>query len=208
MGRALYRGESRRWRPAGRPLAQRQQIALLQAELPELLGLRRGAPQIAARIGLATGDVVVGSIGSRASKNFTILGDTVNIAARLEGANKAYGTLILVDEETARLTQNHIETREIDLLAAVGKTEAVRIFEPLGEIGSVDAPLLSLRDAFQNALAAYRACDWDRAEPGFNECLRIAPEDGPSRTLLDRIAAFRQASPGADWDGVWRSTAK
>jgi class 3 adenylate cyclase len=189
-------------------LAQRQQIAQLQEELPELLGLRRGAPQIAARIGLATGDVVIGSIGSRASKNFTILGDTVNIASRLEGANKAYGTLILTDEETARLVQNHIETREIDLLAAVGKTEVVRIFELLGETGTVDTPLLALRDAFQPALAAYRACDWDRAEGGFGECLRIRPEDGPSRTFLDRIATFRRVSPGEDWDGVYRSTVK
>jgi adenylate cyclase len=189
-------------------LAQRRQIALLQEELPELMGLRRGAPRIAVRIGLATGDVVVGSIGSHSSKNFTILGDTVNVASRLEGANKAYGTTILADEETVRLVRHRIEVREIDLLAAVGKSEAVRVFDLLGESGAVDPALLTLRDCFEAALAAYRACDWDRAERGFAECLRIVPGDGPSAVFLERVASFRRFSPAEDWDGVWQSVAK
>ncbi len=189
-------------------LAQRQQLVLLQQDLPELLGLRRGAPIMAARIGLATGDVVVGSIGSRTSKNFTILGDTVNIASRLEGANKAYGTLILADEATALRVRHEIEVREIDLLAAIGKTEAVRIFELIGEIDSVSADQRALRDGFESGLAAYRAGDWDRAEALFAECLRIMPGDGPARTFLDRVATFRRSPPPDDWDGVWQSVTK
>ncbi|MBW8753377.1 MAG: HAMP domain-containing protein [Sphingomonadales bacterium] len=189
-------------------LAQRRQVARLQQDLPELLGLRRGAPNIAVRIGLATGDVVAGSIGSRSSKNFTIMGDAVNVASRLEGANKAYGTLILADEETTRLVRHAIEVREIDLLAAVGKTEAVRVFELLGEVGEVDPATLELRGAFAEGLAAYRASDWDRAEAGFAEALRIVPGDGPAQAFIERVATFRRFSPPEDWDGVWQSVAK
>ncbi|ODU70095.1 MAG: hypothetical protein ABT11_09300 [Novosphingobium sp. SCN 66-18] len=189
-------------------LEQREQIARLQRELPELLGLRRGAPSVSARIGLATGDVVVGSIGSAASRNFTIMGDTVNIASRLESANKTYGTLILADEATMLKVRHRIEAREIDLLAAPGKSEAVRIYELLGEIGEVEPHLLAARDAHAHALALYRAREWDKAEAAFAEALRIAPEDGPARVFLTRIAAFRSAPPPADWAGIWLSPEK
>ena len=189
-------------------LAQRAQIDQLELELPELMGLRRGAPKIAVRIGLASGDVVVGSIGSTASRNFTIMGDTVNIAARLEGANKAYGTTILADEATVRQVAQRIETREIDLLAAVGKSEAVRVYELLGEIGVVAEPLLELRERFEAGLADYRARDWGGAERAFADCLEIVPGDGPARVFAERVRAFRAAPPAADWDGVWQSVAK
>ncbi len=189
-------------------LAQQKQTDVLRTELPELLGLRRGAPQINVRIGLSTGDVVVGSIGSQTSKSFTIMGDTVNIASRLEGANKSYGTQTLVDEATAAALAGAIETREIDLLAAVGKTEPVRIFELLGERGSTNLLRLELRDAFAAALASYRACDWDRAEAGFHEALRIWPDDPPSLILAARTAALREQPPGKDWSGVWQAVAK
>ena len=189
-------------------LEQRAQIDRLELELPELMGLRRGAPRIAVRIGLASGDVVVGSIGSTASRNFTIMGDTVNIASRLEGANKAYGTMILADEATVRQVSHRIETREIDLLAAVGKIEAVRIYELLGEVGEVGDALLDLRETFENGLADYRAGDWDRAEGAFARCLQIAPGDGPAQVFADRVRAFRLAPPAADWGGVWQSVGK
>ena len=161
-----------------------------------------------ARIGLATGDVVVGSIGSVSSKNFTIMGDTVNVASRLEGANKLYGTRILADEPTVLKARNSIEAREIDLLSAVGKTETVRVFELLGETGQVGAEQLELRDAFQDGLAAYRNGDWDGAEAAFVECLRIVPDDGPAAVFRERVATFRRAAPPDDWGGVWQSVTK
>ncbi len=189
-------------------LGQRDQIALLEKELPELLGLRRGAPRMVARIGLATGDVVLGSIGSVTSKNFTIMGDAVNVASRLESANKLYGTLVLADEPTVSKVRNNIEVREIDLLAAAGKSESVRVFELLGEAGQVDAALLELRDAFQAGLAAYRNGNWRNAEATFAECLRIAPDDGPAATFLERAQAFSRVAPPDDWGGVWQSATK
>lgn len=189
-------------------LAQRAQIDRLELELPELLGLRRGAPHIAVRIGLASGDVVVGSIGSTASRNFTIMGDTVNIASRLEGANKAYGTMILADEATVRQVSHRIETRELDLLAAVGKSEAVRVYELLGEAGEVDDARLNLRDTFENGLADYRAGRWDNAANAFAHCLEIVPDDGPASVFADRVRAFRTSAPDEDWGGVWHSNSK
>jgi class 3 adenylate cyclase len=189
-------------------LAQRQQIDALQLELPELLGLRKWTQLVNVRIGLATGDVVVGSIGSETSKSFTLMGDSVNIAARLEGANKAYGTHIIIDEMTLRRVHPAIEARELDLLAAMGKTEAVRIFELLGERGEVSAAKLEQRDAFEHALVAYRAGAWDTAARDFQKALAIDPDDAPSRIFLARIEGFRHTPPASDWGGIWQSLSK
>ncbi len=184
-------------------LDQLASLGAFRAELPELTGLRRGHPDIDIRIGIATGDVVVGSIGSEQTRNYTVIGDTVNLASRLEGANKTYGTHALVSEATSRFAAAAIETREIDLVLVVGKTEPQRIFELLGRTGEVASDRLALRDAFAPALEAYRRRDWEAARTGFANCLAIMPDDGPSRVFLDRIAQFDTAAPGPDWDGVW-----
>jgi len=189
-------------------LAQGAQLEALRVMLPELLGLRKGAPKIDVRIGLATGDVVVGSIGSKLSKSFTVMGDTVNIASRLEGANKFYGTSILVDATTQARVRNVIETREIDLLAVTGKDEPVHIFELLAVKGELDADRIAMRDAFEAGLARYRAQDWDRAESLFGEAQRIAPDDRPSGTFLDRVRLLRSSPPGDGWNAVWQSPGK
>jgi class 3 adenylate cyclase len=192
-------------------LAAIEMIATLpafQAELPDLMGLRRGVPRVNVRIGIATGEVVVGNIGSEQTRNYTVIGDTVNIASRLESASKQYGTRILIGEATQVMAADAVETREIDSVVVVGKSEPERVFELLGRKGEVSAELLELRDAFGVALVAYRAQEWEKAASGFRACLAITPDDTPSKTFLGRIAHFREEPPAADWPGVWELKTK
>jgi len=189
-------------------LDQQQAIADLKQDLPNIVGLRRNAPNLVVRMGIATGEVVVGTIGSPTSKSFTVIGDTVNLASRLEGVNKIYGTRIIVSEDTLRLAQHAVEARELDLITVAGKTEPCRIFELLGRFGKLAPDDAQLRETFEAALAAYRAQRWDEAEGGFRHCLDAKPGDGPSAVFLERIAALRLDPPPGDWDGVWRFTHK
>jgi adenylate cyclase len=192
-----------RRRPVWPPCAHRDAVIALRPELPQLLGLRRNVPDLTVRMGLATGEVVVGTVGAPTAKSFAVIGDTTNLASRLEGVNKIYGTTIIVAEETFRLAQNVIEARELDSVVVVGKSEAVRIFELMGLVGAVESGTLELRDVYGTGLEAYRRQDWDAAEHRFSDCLRLCPDDGPSRVLRARIEAFRAGAPGPDWNGVW-----
>ncbi|MCW5729248.1 MAG: HAMP domain-containing protein [Alphaproteobacteria bacterium] len=189
-------------------LAQQRAIEAFRAELPQILGLRRNVPDFVVRMGLASGEVVMGTIGSNITRSYTVIGDIVNSASRLEGANKAYGTSIVIDETTCRLAAQAIEVRELDLLAVAGKSEPIRVYELLGEAGSLAPDMMALTEAFAAGLAAYRRQDWDLAAARFDECLAIRPDDGPARAFRERTDLLRATPPGPDWDGVWRLSAK
>jgi adenylate cyclase len=189
-------------------LEQIERLRQFQAALPELLGSRKSAPEVSIRIGLATGDAVVGSIGSERARGFTVMGDTVNLGSRLEGTGKVYGTAILISDETRRMAGDAIEAREIDAIRVLGKSEPVRIFELLGAAGALDATTAKLRAGFEAGLTAYRAADWSAAAAHFEACLALGPHDGPSKVFLERVAMLRRNPPPPEWDGTWTMTVK
>jgi class 3 adenylate cyclase len=180
-----------------------QFVPQLRAELPELLGVRTLPNTFDIRIGIATGEVLVGSIGSEVMMSYTVMGDAVNFASRLEGANKEYGGRILVSEATIAGASAAVEAREIDLLVTLGQTRAQAVFEIMAAKGELTAAQIELRARFAEGLAAYRAQHWEEARRAFEAALQAVPDDGPSMTFITRIDKLVAAPPGKGWDGAW-----
>ncbi|MBB4367414.1 adenylate cyclase [Bradyrhizobium sp. cir1] len=180
------------------------QVPALQKQLPDLLGIRAMPAPCDLRIGIATGEVLTGSIGSELMMSFTVMGDAVNLASRLEAANKVYGTRILIAQATADAIGPQLELREVDRLAVAGQTAPQAIFEVMGRAGALTEAQASLGQHYAAGLAAYRTCRFAEARAAFNAALQAVPGDGPSRTLLGRIAQFEANPPEAGWDGAWR----
>jgi len=181
-----------------------ERIPGLRKELPELLGVRAIPTECDVRIGIATGEALVGSIGSDFMMSFTVIGDTVNLASRLESANKIYGTRCLISEATIAAADGAVEAREIDRVVVVGQTQPQAVFEIMGRAGELSAQQFLLRSHYSEGLTAYRARRWDEANNAFNKALDAVPSDGPSLALLSRVKSLRNNPPAADWDGSWR----
>ena len=189
-------------------LEQMAQLEAFRADLPNLIGVRYGLPEVDIRIGIASGEVTVGNIGSDTARGYTVIGDTVNLASRLEQANKFYGTHILVNPETHRLACETLAFREIDSLRVAGKQEPIQVYELLGQRAALTPAQQAGLAAFASGLAHYRAQQWDAAEAAFNECLAHLPQDRPSQVFIERIKLFRQTPLSPDWDGVWVAVSK
>jgi class 3 adenylate cyclase len=179
-------------------------VAALRTELPELLGVRAAGSACDIRVGIATGEVLVGSIGSEFMMSYTVMGDSVNLASRLEGANKAYGSRCLISEATMMAAGDAIETREIDRIVVVGQIHSEAVFEVMGGKGHLAPEQLILRARYAEGLAAYRTRSWDEAHRAFDAALEAVPSDEPSKSMIKRVNDFVTKAPPHDWDGAWR----
>ena len=167
-----------------------------------------GTPQLYMRIGLNTGPMVVGNMGSAKRFDYTMMGNAVNLAARLEGANKNYGTYDMISEMTYEPAKNVIEVRELDLLRVMGITTPVRVYELICKKGELNENQKKGFAYFAKGLQLYRAQEWDEAVKYFNAVYKFIPEDPPAGKFIERCAAFKANSPGAEWDGVFEATSK
>jgi adenylate cyclase len=171
-----------------------------QRRLAELRAVE-GRMKLEARIGLNSGAVLVGNIGSRERLNYSAVGDPVNVASRLEALNKLYGTEIMLGEETAALVRDRAILRELDRVAVFGRIGGVRIFElvALAEEGGTRPAWI---EPYEKGLAAYRSRLFDEADALFGRVLALKPGEKASALMRTRIATFRQSPPPPDWDGL------
>ncbi len=183
-----------------------KQQAALQDLNRQFTGLN--LPPLSMRIGLNTGDAIVGNLGSAKRFDYTVIGDTVNLASRLEGVNKFYGSHIMASEATVTECTGTVEFRELDLVAVKGKEQAIRVFEVLGLMGELEPEVGRRRQDFAQALELYRHRRFPEAGTAFEAILTEYPEDGPARTYRDRCRRFQEAPPPADWDTVFRPEGK
>jgi len=165
----------------------------------------RGYPEVGIRIGLNTGMAVVGNMGAKKRFNYTVMGDTVNLASRLEGLNKAYGSTIMVSESTYLQNKDKFRFRELDLVKVKGKTQGVRVFQLLHF--EPDENYEKGVALFSEALEIYRAGDFAKALPEFQAVYEFIPGDSVTDTFVKRCELLSQEPP-EDWDGIWTMKTK
>ena len=177
----------------------------MRNRLVELRGKWRaeGVPELEVRMGLNTGPMVVGNMGSAQRLDYTIMGDTVNLTARLEGANKAYGSELMISEFTYSACSDAIDVRELDRLRVVGKTEPVTIYELLDRKNQTPATFADLVVQFEKGLDLYKSGKFGLAKREFEACLDIVATDGPAQTYVHRCQNYVDNPPGSGWDGVF-----
>jgi adenylate cyclase len=190
-------------------LACRAALAML-AELDRLNEHweQTGRPRMHMRIGINSGRMKVGNMGSASRFDYTVLGDAVNLGARLEALNKQYGTTLIVSEATLRAAGEGFHARFLDLVAVKGKTEPVVVYEVMTGDGEYGERTTEALRAYEEGIRLYQERDWLLAAARFQEALRLAPEDGASALYLERSESLIREPPPADWNGVFVMTHK
>lgn len=178
-------------------LAVQKAIAKLREELRG-----EGLPDVYTRVGLNTGTMMVGNIGSAQLLDYTAIGDEMNLAARLEGANKNYGTLIMMGPGTYEAVKDQVEARELDHVRVAGKSNAATVYELLSLKGELHHDKMKVVDLYGQALLAYRARRFADAKVRLGQALQVDESDGPSRRLLSLCTEYELHPPPENWDGV------
>ena len=163
-----------------------------------------GRANLNVRIGVNTGEMIVGNIGGHVKYEYTVIGDSVNLGARLEGANKQYRTNIMISENTYRKVQSQVFVRELDMLVVAGKTEPIRVYVLLGMLdGHVPSNILQFTEYYSAGLKLYRKREWKEAIDKFEKALGLRPEDYPSHIYIERSHIYQASPPPDDWNGIF-----
>ena len=177
----------------------------MQAKLVELRKMWReqGKPELNVRMGLNTGAMVVGNMGSKTRMDYTMMGDSVNLAARLEGAGKLYGIYTLISQFTYEVVGEFVEVRELDRIRVMGKEEPVVVYELLSRAGELDDDTKKLVTGYNRGLELYKGAKFKQAGAEFTALMKDFPDDGPAKTYVARCEEFAAEPPPSDWDGVY-----
>jgi adenylate cyclase len=163
-----------------------------------------GKPPLNIRIGLNTGEVLVGNMGGAGRFDYTVIGDSVNLASRLESANKQYHSRIMLGQKTFVRVAEHVVARELDKLVVVGKTEPVTVYELLGMSENALPPQMQkFLDAYNEGLRLYRERKWEPAIEHFEKARKFKAEDYPSEIYIERARMYQMSPPPDDWNGVF-----
>ncbi len=168
----------------------------------------RGLVELHARIGVNTGVMAAGYMGSVQKKQFTVMGDNVNLGSRLEGANKAFGSSIMISEFTYEIVQNQFDVRFLDKIRVPGKAKPVKVYELLAEKGKLDPLWEKALPIYHEGIMLFTGKQFDLAKKKLLEVIQIMPQDKASLAYIQRAETFMVTPPGADWDGVFEVKSK
>ncbi|HUT64290.1 MAG TPA: adenylate/guanylate cyclase domain-containing protein, partial [Anaerolineae bacterium] len=183
----------------------------MQAKLVDLRDKlkKESRPELYARVGINSGPMIIGNMGSQKIFDYTVMGDNVNLSSRLEGANKVYGTSIMCSEATRKMVEHAIITRELDLLRVKGKTEGVLVHEVIGrKSDGIDGNKQRVLDIYHQGLIAYKERRWDDGIELFSEALSIDTSERPSSVYIERCKEFKMTPPPDNWDGIFTMRTK